>query len=322
MRLEFLNPDGTIHKVRPKEEVTLSRPDPKKLPDFDQALDKMRQIQTIERGFNLWNKELDFNFQTDRPLMPVLALSDFHLGSFDTDYEAVRRYLDFVKQNEVKLLLLGDLGDMFLPSKVPEGMQGDASIEIQLYMLRTFFREYQKYILACVSDPSHVDWVRSVSGVDVYRWISEDLDIPLLESGGLLRLGVNDQTYNFSLWHQVSQYNSSLNPTHVHKRIVDRHTADELDFVITGHTHHGSSEINKTIRDRKRGLIQLGTFKTLGGMDKYARRGFVGGVQQHFPTILLNSQKHDFEVIDSPEMAQMILTIDNTVAQGLLGYAS
>lgn len=58
----------------------------------------------------------------------------------------------------------------------------------------------------------------------------------------------------------------------------------------------------------------------MGGMDKYARRGFVGGVQQHFPTMLLNAQEHDFEVIDSLETAELILTIDKTTAQGVLGY--
>jgi UDP-2,3-diacylglucosamine pyrophosphatase LpxH len=319
MKMEFLNADGSIHKVRPKEELTVNRPE-RKLPlTFDQTLDKMRQIQEIERGFNLWSKELRFDFQTDRPFLPVMALSDLHIGSFDTDYPAIQKHLQFIKDNEVKLLLLGDLGDMFLPGKVPEGMQADTSIEMQLSALRQFFREYQKHILACVSDPSHVDWVRQVSGVDVYRWISEDLDIPLLESGGTLRTGVNDQEYTWSLWHQVSQYNSSLNPTHVHKRIVDRHSEDELDFVVTGHHHKGATEVNKTIRNRKRGLVQLGTFKTNGGMDKYARKGFVGGVQQHFPTFLLNSQSHDFEVIDSPEMAEMIFHIDQTVAQGILG---
>jgi UDP-2,3-diacylglucosamine pyrophosphatase LpxH len=319
MKLEFLNADGSVHKVKPKEEITVNRPDPRKKFTFQESLEKMKQIQAVEKSFNLWNQELEFGFQTDRPFLPVMALADMHMGSFDTDYDGLSRYLDFIKDNEVKLLLLGDLGDMFLPGKVPEGAQADVSVEMQLSLLRSFFKEYQKHILACVSDPSHVDWVRQLTGVDVYRWISEDLEIPLLETGGLLKLGVNDQQYGFSLWHQVSQYNSSLNPTHVHKRIVDRHAEDELDFVVTGHRHKGATEINKTIRNKKRGLVQLGTFKTEGGLDKYARKGFVGGVSQHFPTFLLDSEKHDFEVIDSLETAELILGIDRTVAQGMMG---
>lgn len=312
------------HKVPRPDSIQVEKPSTKQLPDFKQTLAQMQQIQEIERNLELWQKELEIQFTVGgQPWLPIMALGDFHLGSFDTDMNSLSRHLDFARDHNVRIMLLGDLADMFLPGKIPEGAQADTSINMQLHLLRQFFIEYQDLILACVSDPSHVDWTRQIAGIDTYRWLTNDLNIPLLETGGLLKMGVNDQQYNWSLWHKVGQYNSSLNPTHVHKRVVDRHSADELDFVVTGHTHKGATEINKTIRGKKRGLVQLGTFKTLGGQDKYARKGFVGGVNQHFPLFLLRADQHDFEIIDNLNSADMILDgldlYNQQYAQGMLG---
>jgi hypothetical protein len=213
---------------------------------------------------------------------------------------------------------------MFMPGKVPSGAQNDVSVEMQLHTVREFFREYQDLILANISDPSHTGWLDQISGVDFYRWITEDLQIPLLETGGTLGIKVNDQHYNLSLWHQIAQYNSSLNPLNAHRRIAQMHSEDDPDLVISGHVHKGSSEVDKTIRNKKRLLIQCGTFKTQPG-DKYGRKGFVGGVTQFHPLILLRADRHDFEMVEDLEGAKdtldMIELTNQQMAQGLLGHA-
>jgi hypothetical protein len=319
-------PKGEVHHVPPLDRNKVTKPQRKKLPGFEQSVSDIQTIQQIERGLDLWRHKIGVDVAVNgAPYFPILPLSDFHIGSFSTDYDRLMEYLDFARQYNVKILLLGDVADMFMPGKIPSGAQNDVSVEMQLHTVREFFREYQDLILCNISDPSHTGWLDQLTGIDFYRWITEDLDIPLLETGGTMVMHVNEQTYNLSLWHQIGQYNSSLNPLNAHRRIAQMHSADDPDLVISGHVHKGSSEVDKTIRGKKRLLVQCGTFKTEPG-DKYGRKGFVGGVAQFHPLILLRSDKHDFEMIEDLDGARdqldMIDLYNRQLAQGTLGYAN
>lgn len=305
-RLLYL-PHGKVHEVPKLDRVEVSKPPRPKLPNFRESIQDIQFIQEKERKLDLWRHKIGIDVAVNgAPYFPILPLSDFHIGSFSTNYDRLLKYLDFARKNHTRIVLLGDIGDMFMPGKVPEGAQNDVSVEMQTHTMREFFREYADLILANVSDPSHVDWLRQLTGLDMYRWLTEDLNIPLLETGGTLVLHVNEQTYNLSCWHQIAQYNSSLNPLNAHRRIAQMHSEDDPDIVLSGHVHKGASEVDKTIRNKKRLLVQCGTFKTEPG-DKYGRKGFVGGVQQFHPLLMLRTDRHDMEMIEDLDSAGEVM---------------
>jgi hypothetical protein len=55
----------------------------------------------------------------------LMGLSDLHVGSERTDYQALQRYLTFIKTNPVYAVLIGDLADNFSPTSYPDGMMKD-----------------------------------------------------------------------------------------------------------------------------------------------------------------------------------------------------
>lgn len=318
-------PGGKKHEVPMPDTSTVTKPKRKRLPTFDESIHDIQEIQHRERELDLWTHDLTVDVKTPNDWFPVLPLSDFHIGSFSTDYEKLQEYLFFARKNNIKLLLLGDLADMFMPGKVPSGAQNDVSVEMQMHTIREFFKEYNDLILANISDPSHTGWLDQLTGIDFYRTVIQEYDVPLLETGGNLHINVNDQEYALSLWHQIANYNSSLNPLNAHRRIAQMHSEVDPDIIISGHVHKGAAEYDKTIRGKKRLMVQCGTFKTLPG-DKYARKGFVGGVAQFHPLILLNAKRHDFEMITELDTAQEMLDalelIHKVHSQALLGYGT
>ena len=192
----------------------------------------------------------------------------------------------------------------------------------QLLLLRRFMQEFQEKILASVQDPSHTDWIRSRAGIEPHRWMTEDLDIPLLKSGSVMNLTVNDQRYKILLFHAIARFGSSFNRTHPHKRMLEMHR--DADVVIAGHRHIGAME--KTVhRDEKMpSLVQLGTFKT---KDEFGERyGMVPRPQVFFPTMFFDARRHNIEMIEDIQAAQEFLAASSHYARQMgvayLGYGS
>ena len=294
-----------------------------KTPDFDRLFRNIEIQQRLTKEVDLWQKEITVTTTTKSPYFFLMPLSDLHIGGYGTDYEAMKKYLDFLEHSPVYTVLVGDLGDFFNPYRHAIGMEGNTTNQVQYATLREFFKKYKEKILAVVSDPSHNDWIYQTSGIDAYQWLVEDMGIPLLESGGILNLRVNDQRYRLAFFHKIAKYNSSLNPTHAGKRVLERH-AEDIDFVVSGHIHRGSFEITPVIRGEKKGIIQLGTFKM---SHKWADRlGYVGKADIFFPTIFLRSDRKDFEIIQEPTNAQeLIRTISDFSKKkgiGMLGLAN
>lgn len=304
--------------VVPFTSTPVDKGDRREVRPFLSTLEALQSHADLLNNSEVWQSSAEVSWNTDRPLQPILPLADLHLGHRGVNYEALKARLEWAKEFDAKLILLGDLIDGFTPSTIPSGMIDQAPIQMQVNALKAFLSEYQDRILCNVSTPHHDGWVYQATGVDIQRVLTEDLNIPLIESGGELKIIVNGIPYDLSVFHKIGQYNSSLNLTNASKRVIDKHT--DADFVLSGHVHKSSTEV-LNIRGKRRGLVVVGTLK---GGDKWGRRqGFVGGVDiDRFPIILLRTDRKDFEIIDSPETAGELLDgiqqMYRNIAQGLL----
>lgn len=275
---------------------------------FDEHMRRVKQLQEIKGEFSLWRDKIDIKVDVGKlPFMPFRPIADMHIGAMGVDMAQVENHLNDIKNSSIVTAAVGDMGDFFGPMAHPEGMMGDViGPDEQLTMLRRFFEEFKDKMLCTVQDPSHTDWIRQKSGIEPQRYLVENLGIPALKSGGLVKLNVNGIEYKMLLFHQIGKFGSSLNITNAGKRMLDM--AQDVDIVISGHTHIGAME--KVVkRDGKPYIIQVGTFKT--DDDFGTRKGLVPKPQVFFPTILFDSRKKNIECIEDREMAMDILDATN-----------
>ena len=296
------------------------KPTPKKGKDFSQHLQDIKEASAKKES--LWRERVEISVDTKGfPYFLLHPLSDLHLGHVGVDLDALASHLDFIDNTPVHTIWVGDLGDFFLPKAIPSGMLGDvATPSEQLEALTQLMQSYADKTLAVVNDPSHPGWVNKTTGLDVYELATRGLDIPLLNTGGIIELNINGIIYKLAVFHKIHSYNSSLNRLNAHHRIRELHT--DVDVVIAGHRHIGAME-KSVHREGKPTFLQMGTFKI---NDQYGvREGMIPRPQVFFPTLFFDARRKNVEMIEDLSTAQeMIKALSLAYKQegvGLLGVA-
>ena len=184
------------------------KPTPKDTQDFDRLLSRYKALTDLQNETEIWRDGIELHVDTNgAPYFAMVPLSDMHIGHRGVDIEALTDYINYLRNYPIHTILVGDLGDFFSPTAHADGMLQDVlTPDDQLLLLRRFMQEFQEKILASVQDPSHTDWIRSRAGIEPHRWMTEDLDIPLLKSGSVMNLTVNDQRYKILLFHAIARF--------------------------------------------------------------------------------------------------------------------
>jgi hypothetical protein len=269
-------------------------------PSLSEQLTFLNQLPERKRQEELWKDEVEIKVQTIGLGLPfmLLPLSNLHIGSYGVDDQSLKRYLTFLKENPVYTVLVGDyLADNFSPIKRPTAMKEDVvSPTDQRAVARSFFEEFKDKILTVVSG-DHYKWT---FGIDSYRRLTEDLNIPLLKGGGVLRLNIDNSEFKVRLWHKIARLNSQFKYTQAGKQAL-RLGADDSDVIITGDKHLGGIE-QFYIGDKKRTIVQLGTFKV---KDSFGRsQGFVQRPRPFYPVLMFFPNNHNIEIIENLDQAE------------------
>ena len=280
----------------------VEKPKPSPSTSLFEQLSTLHQLAEASRQKELWRDEVEIKVQTRGLPFMLLPLSDLHIGASGVGYQALQRHLTFLKENPVYTILVGDLADNFSPIKHPQAMKEDVvSPTDQWTVARSFFREYEDKILAVVA--GNHDEFSNTAGIDIYRWLSEDLNIPLLKGGGLLRLNIDDKEFKVRLWHRIARLNSQFNYTHAGKQAL-RLSGDDSDAIITGDKHLGGIE-QTYIGDKKRTIVQLGTFKV---EDSFGRsQGFVQRPRPFYPVLMFFPHTHNIEAVENLDQAEELI---------------
>uniref|UniRef100_A0A7C5YW54 Calcineurin-like phosphoesterase domain-containing protein n=1 Tax=candidate division CPR3 bacterium TaxID=2268181 RepID=A0A7C5YW54_UNCC3 len=281
----------------------VEKPPQPQLSSLSEQLSSLHQLAETIRQKELWKDEVEIKVQTRGLPFMLIGLSDLHIGSRGVDFQALERYLNFIKTNPVYTVLIGDLADNFSPTSHPDGMMKDlVNPSDQWAVARAFFKEYEDKILAVVSGGQHDFWQEDKSGIDIYRWLTDDLNIPLLEAGGLLRLKIDEAEFKVRLWHKIARLNSQFNLTHAGFQAL-RLSGDDADLVISGDKHLGGLAVQDV--GKKRIVCQLGTFKT---NDQWARRqGMVQRPKPFYPVFMFFPETHNIEAVENLDQAEELI---------------
>lgn len=268
---------------------------------FTENLATLQRIQEERKNFELWRDHIEIRIDTrGEKYFFVMPLSDVHLSAMGTDHNLVEKYLGAIKDYPIYTVLVGDLIDNFTPFTHPTGISEDlVNQDAQMVILRSMFEYLDDKILSVIVG-NHDDWTKKTSGMEIYRWVAQDLGIPLLYSGGTIDFKINDLTYRGIFAHAISKFNSSFNPTHAGKRVLELY--DDADFIVSGDKHRFGME-KLTHRGKKPYIVQLGTFKI---DDEFGKRSHlrIPRPQEGFPILVFSAYgKKNIEAIEDLDTA-------------------
>jgi len=294
------HPNGSFHKVSPIVEKPFSSSDP----SLNEQISHLKDLQEYKKSHEIWKDEIDIKATTQGLPFMFMALSDLHIGASGADYDALKERLLFLRDYPVSAILVGDLADNFSPMRFPSSMSENLVEPTDQWRLaRSFFKEFQDKILVNVGGGQHDEWVKRISGIDIFQWMTEDLNIPLLKSGGVVNFQVDDQKYKIRLFHKIGRLNSQFNYTHAGKQAL-RLAGDDSDLIITGDKHLGAVE-QTHIGDRKRTICQLGTLKV---EDDFGRsQGYPQRPIPFYPVFMLFGDQHNVEVVENLDSAKKMI---------------
>lgn len=302
----------------PIENPKVSLPEIQTTSSWNEELLRLSRLKQEKK--DIWQDKLEIGVQTRGiPYFFLCPLSDIHLGSSEVDYQALQHHIDVIKSYPVYTVLVGDLADLFLPTRHPDAMLSDlVSPDDQIILVRRFIQELGDKCLGIVSG-NHEGFLKKTGGVDVYKVLADELKVPLIKNGGVIKFNVDDQSYKVQFWHRIARLNSQFNYTHAGKQSV-RLSDSDADIVISGDKHLGGVE-QLMYGDRLLTVAQLGTFKT---SDSFGRD--VGLVQQpsvFFPVFALAGHTKRVEVLPNVEAGKEILDLTYNLwkrkGQALLG---
>lgn len=222
----------------------------------------------------------------------ILFLSDVHLGSIYTDYEALRDMWQWILQTEnLYIIIVGDFIDNFA-APVPKLLL--AGSETQIISPEVQRQLYKTYLLALQERGKILGAVlgnhEGFAAIDL--WFDGSLKFPVEKNRLYLWLKIGEQEYRVALIHK-SRFNSVINPSHSSLRELHLNYPD-ADIVCTSHTHSPSVTKLQYPRDGQlleRILIKTGTLKN----DPYSAQFFspagIADPESAMPCVVLHPHK-------------------------------
>jgi predicted phosphodiesterase len=303
-----INSKGTTEIVPNSNRTIISKPEHRLGTTFSQYEDIARRRAKEVQEASLWKDEVKININTPHEWFGIQPWGDFHIGSHGCDYDKLDELLAGVMTHDnLKTITLGNLGDFFVPLGGPkDGILGDVlTPQTQMFTIKKFLTEQQDNILASVNEPDHADWVYRASGIDVYEFLGQELNIPLVTAGGSVKINFGNVEYDIMPFHKIAKFKSAFNLTHGHKRALELHR--DADVVLAGHTHKPDYEwAFRNGHDIS--LIQIGTLETKETGNMYGKKeGFLGPVRSVYPILLLNTLRKDMQIVTDLSHAEPFL---------------
>jgi len=245
----------------------------------------------------------------------VVWLADLQVGSQHTDYDALRKHLDFIlKTPDIYVGLTGDELDNYARFPNPEPIVNQVLPPRDQYrFLRSLIKhlsDEKKLIATCWGN--HLDErSEKVLGTSLREFLTESQEAPHFRGQGVLRLTVGEVEYLGLITHRP-RYSSALNPIHGAIRLRDM-IFPYADFVVTAHKHvPATMQLPKSKMALMTGetdgsmctLVQCGTFQV---DDTWSARGFDVSHAIMPTTVFSGREKRVFALCDHPQYAINLL---------------
>lgn len=219
--------------------------------------------------------------------MRVLPISDWHFGSYGTDYRAVEKWTDRILSTpNLYVALIGDMLQMAIKLRnVLEVSDNLLTPKLQMRFLETWLSDLKPRILFATWDNHSVMREESAAGVSQYAQIMADKTI--YHTGiGHEDIIVGKQVYKLCSSHRF-RGTSMYNPVHAQQRYL-RMEAPDRDIAIQGDTHVPGF-MQYVEGGKMKTVINCGSLQTGSG---YASRHFSLKTWAEFPCFTLSPTTH------------------------------
>jgi hypothetical protein len=245
----------------------------------------MRDAQEIAKRASGSQDRAHFHIETNRPAA-VIFLSDWHFGSWGTDYTTFERVTDLILENKLWMAVLGDMIQMSIKLRnVLEISDNLLPPRLQHRGIASWLEEVESQVLWSTWDNHAVMREEAASGFSQYAELFREKVV--YHSGiGHVDLAVGNETYRIATSHRF-RGNSYLNPTHGQMR-YGRMEGQDREIIVAGDshtpavTHYADGGTPKL-------AINCGTLQTDSG---YAKRHFAMNTLDWMPVVEFSPDPH------------------------------
>lgn len=222
------------------------------------CLNGFKQAQDFRDNFSIGYRHVKCRIDADAPIA-ITCISDVHIGSPHTDYDAFANDINFVIGDpRFYLMKGGDWADKMGNFKDAQARTGQLHPEtIQLLAVEKILDALNGRVVAAIGG-NHDRMDAKVTGVNSEYFIHRGRAFPYMPTGGLVELTVGKQAYRILWTHQYGAGNSRLNPHNVF-RWLRHELASDCDIYITEHHHDPSIMVREYEEFSKRRVVEIRT---------------------------------------------------------------
>jgi hypothetical protein len=249
------------------------------------VLKPLTELQQIAKAASGSQDRAHFHLQTDAPA-PVLFVSDWHIGSWGTSYQAIAEITQTIRDRKLWVVALGDMLQMAIKLRnVLEISDNALPPRLQMRFLQSWLEDIAPYVLWSTWDNHSVMREETATGFSQYAELFKEKTV--YHSGiGHVDLTVGEETYRVCSSHRFSG-NSHLNPTHGQMRYM-RFEGIDREIAIAGDSHRPAVQ-TYTDGPQPRIAVNVGTLQTDSG---YAKRHFSLSTHDWMPVVVFFPDRH------------------------------
>jgi len=205
----------------------------------------------------------DFKYKEEKEI-GLAVCCDWHLGSANCDTEAVKHWINTIKKNNWKVMLLGDLLEMSLKSSVGDVYEQTLTPMAQIDEAVRLLDPIKEQILWGVGGNHSQRVIRAV-GIDPDLLIARELGAGYDTYMAVGRVQVASAHWRIGLAHGAG--GGSLIGSKLNTAAKMRHVYHNLDLYLSGHTHSdvSSSDITKDITLNKGKVTEVTAVRRYSG---------------------------------------------------------
>jgi UDP-2,3-diacylglucosamine pyrophosphatase LpxH len=202
----------------------------------------------------------------DQPVA-LAFLSDLHIGSEGTDYDAIKRDTDLISKTDgMYAVFHGDGIDNWIIGKLQALQRNQAvSFKNEILMFRRWLELISEKLLIVVSG-NHDNWTKKLSGIDIIPNYLTNTCVLYDPFEVRVQVSCGTGSWDMLIRHQWKS-SSIFNPTHGIEVGYDRMTLP-FDIGVGGHTHIGTLVRPFYRHNKERLAILTGAYKRVDSFSK------------------------------------------------------
>ena len=236
----------------------------------------------------------------DAEKLLLIPVGDLHLGSPTCNVEKFLKTIEFIKNTDCRIVLMGDLMEAASKSSVGAGwVEQTYTPQDQLDSLVEILEPIKDKVLISL-EGNHEERIWKGSGMKVSKILANMLEVPYGGYSAFIKIRVGNQNYMIYAQH------GSSNAWYPHTKLTAamrtaQHT--EADLYLYGHTHELLSlavpwrymdKRSRTIKFGKRYFVLTGSF--LEYANSYAEKKNMYPVKTGIANIILSGREWDIHV--------------------------